>query len=176
MRATHIMELDSLVESMSSWITKDRITQTPAWACPARHSDHCFSSKASSPGAKPAISWVRIPSRLIPPYIIVGTARSVIPETSLASRDSRICGPNYDNPVKWSPSHEAGSRPNQTTSTPLPIMQCQIKESKYRRLDDVGRLMGVTYVPDRSRLLRDRRHCERVSRSPARSERETIST
>ena len=45
-RANHIRGVDNRVASMSPCITKDRSTQTPACACPARHSVHCVASRA----------------------------------------------------------------------------------------------------------------------------------
>src|SRR5215471_7688382 len=90
MRAIHFSCLDRTAESSITCITRDKTSHTPAWAWPARNSAHCVSSSTRPPGDIPAAPWLRIPSSVSPPYMIVGTVRIVKPETILASGDRFI--------------------------------------------------------------------------------------
>ncbi len=67
-RASHFDAGVNVAESSSTWITNDRITHTPACACPARNSAHCLSSNSSPGGARPAAPFVRRPRMVSPPY------------------------------------------------------------------------------------------------------------
>src|SRR2546423_8756042 len=69
MRASQAKAVEMRAESSRICSNTERMVQTPACACPARHRAHWISLNLMVPMVYPALLWVSIPNSVQPPYM-----------------------------------------------------------------------------------------------------------